>query len=80
MEVYIEPLEPAPALYLVGAGHVSYHLAQAAHTVGFKLHVIDDREKFANTERFPNAERSSWTRFRSGSHAPSCPRMRSRSS
>ena len=56
MEVYIEPLEPAPALYLVGAGHVSYHLAQAAHTVGFKLHVIDDREKFANTERFPNAE------------------------
>ena len=56
MEVYIEPLEPAPALYLVGAGHVAYHLAQAAHTVGFKLHVIDDREKFANTERFPDAE------------------------
>ena len=56
MEVYIEPLEPAPALYLVGAGHVSYHLARAAHTVGFKLHIIDDREKFANTERFPDAE------------------------
>jgi xanthine dehydrogenase accessory factor len=56
MEVYIEPIEPPPALYLVGAGHVSYHLAQAAHTVGFKLHVIDDREKFANTERFPDAE------------------------
>ena len=56
MEVYIEPIEPAPALYLVGAGHVSYHLALAAHTVGFKIHVIDDREKFANTERFPDAE------------------------
>ena len=56
MEVYIEPLEPAPALYLVGAGHVSYHLARAAHTVGFKLHIIDDREKFANVERFPDAE------------------------
>ena len=56
MEVYIEPFELAPTLYLVGAGHVSYHLAQAAHTVGFKLHVIDDREKFANTERFPDAE------------------------
>ncbi len=56
MEVYIEPLEPAPALYLVGAGHVAYHLAEVAHTVGFKLHVIDDREKFANAERFPNAE------------------------
>ena len=56
MEVYIEPLEPAPALYLVGAGHVAFHLAQAAHTVGFRLHVIDDREKFANSERFPHAE------------------------
>ena len=52
MEVYIEPLEPAPALYLVGGGHVAYHLAEVAHTVGFKLHVIDDREKFANAERF----------------------------
>ncbi len=56
MEVYIEPLEPAPALYLVGAGHVAYHLAKAAVTVGFRLHVIDDREKFANAERFPDAE------------------------
>jgi xanthine dehydrogenase accessory factor len=56
MEVYIEPLEPAPELYLVGAGHVSYHLARAAHEVGFKLHIIDDREKFANAERFPHAE------------------------
>ena len=56
MEVYIEPLEPAPALYLVGAGHVAFHLAQAAQTVGFRLHVIDDREKFANSERFPHAE------------------------
>ena len=56
MEVYIEPLEPATALYLVGAGHVSYHLARAAHAVGFRLHVIDDREKFANVERFPDAE------------------------
>jgi len=55
MEVYIEPLEPAPTLYLVGAGHVSYELARAAHTVGFKIHVIDDREKFANSERFPDA-------------------------
>ncbi len=55
MEVYIEPLEPAPELYLVGAGHVSYHLARAAHEVGFKLHIVDDREKFANAERFPDA-------------------------
>mgnify|MGYP001374875670 CR=1 FL=1 len=55
MEVYIEPLDAAAHLYLIGAGHVSYHLAQAASQVNFKIHVIDDREKFANQERFPDA-------------------------
>lgn len=56
MEVYIEPIEPSPALYVIGAGHVGYQLAHMAQTVGFKVHVIDDREKFANRERFPDAE------------------------
>ena len=55
MDVYIEPIEPSPELYVVGAGHVGYHLANLAHEVGFKVHVVDDREKFANRERFPNA-------------------------
>ena len=55
MEVYIEPIEAAPQLYLVGAGHVAYHLARAAVTVGFHVHVLDDREKFASAERFPDA-------------------------
>jgi xanthine dehydrogenase accessory factor len=55
MEVYIEPLEPAPHLYLLGAGHVSFHLARQAFGVGFRVHVIDDREKYANAERFPDA-------------------------
>ena len=55
MEVYIEPVEAAPQLYLVGAGHVAYHLARAAAPVGFHVHVLDDREKFASAERFPDA-------------------------
>jgi xanthine dehydrogenase accessory factor len=55
MEVYIEPIEPEPRLYIVGAGHVGYHLGRFAHEAGFKIHVIDDREKFANRERFPHA-------------------------
>ncbi len=56
MQVYIEPLEATPRLYVIGAGHVGYHLARLAHTIGFRTHVLDDREKFANTERFPDAE------------------------
>ena len=55
MEVYIEPIEAAPHLYLVGAGHVAYHLARVAATVGFHIHVLDDREKFASADRFPDA-------------------------
>src|SRR5262249_24578438 len=55
MDVYIEPIEPSPELYIVGAGHVAFHLARLAADVGFRVHVIDDREKFANAERFPTA-------------------------
>jgi xanthine dehydrogenase accessory factor len=56
MEVFIEPLAPAPHLYIAGAGHVGVQLARAAAEVGFRIHVVDDREKFANAERFPGAE------------------------
>jgi xanthine dehydrogenase accessory factor len=55
MDVYIEPLEPAPHLYLLGAGHVSVEVARVAQLAGFQVHVVDDREKFANAERFPGA-------------------------
>src|ERR1051325_16119 len=55
MDVYIEPIEPSPELYIVGAGHVGFHLARLAHEVGFSVHVADDREKFANDARFPPA-------------------------
>src|SRR5437763_13735247 len=55
MDVYIEPIEPSPELYVIGAGHVGFHLARLAHEVGFRVHVADDREKFANTDRFPTA-------------------------
>ncbi|MBI4887488.1 MAG: XdhC family protein [Acidobacteria bacterium] len=52
MEVFVEPVEPSPELYVLGAGHVGYFVAKLAYEVGFHVHAIDDREKFANTERF----------------------------
>ena len=55
MEVFIEPIEPSPAVYVIGAGHVGYYLAKFAHEAGFLVHVVDDREAFANRERFPTA-------------------------
>ncbi len=56
MDVHIDPLVPSPRLFIIGAGHVGLHLARAASEVGFRINVIDDREKFANAERFPGAE------------------------
>jgi xanthine dehydrogenase accessory factor len=56
MEVYIDPIAPAPALYVIGAGHVGWNLARIAADAGFRIHVLDDREKFANAERFPFAD------------------------
>jgi xanthine dehydrogenase accessory factor len=55
MEVFIEPLEAPPALYIFGAGHVGYYLARVASDAGFEVHVVDDRAAFANRERFPFA-------------------------
>jgi xanthine dehydrogenase accessory factor len=52
MEVFIEPIEPAPDVYIFGAGHVGASLAKMAYDTGFRVHVIDDREKFASAERF----------------------------
>lgn len=56
LEVFIEPIT-APALLLFGAGHVSRDLCEIASRAGFRVTVIDDREGFANTERFPVADR-----------------------
>ena len=52
MEVFIEPVEASPDVYVFGAGHVGYFVVKLAHEVGFRVHVIDDREKFASAERF----------------------------
>ncbi len=55
LEIFVEPILPQPTLYIFGGGHVSMALAATAHTAGFQVGVIDDRESFANSERFPMA-------------------------
>jgi xanthine dehydrogenase accessory factor len=55
LEVFVEPILPQPVLYIFGGGHVSIAVANAAHTAGFAIGVIDDREQFANAQRFPMA-------------------------
>ncbi|MEW6375395.1 MAG: XdhC family aldehyde oxidoreductase maturation factor [Thermodesulfobacteriota bacterium] len=56
IEVLLEPVFSEPTVYLFGAGHVSQQVAPLAKKVEFKVVVIDDREMFANRERFPEAD------------------------
>jgi xanthine dehydrogenase accessory factor len=56
MQVFIEPVEGTPTLCLFGAGHVAQPLARMAKASGFRVEVVDDRIKFANRDRFPDAD------------------------
>jgi xanthine dehydrogenase accessory factor len=56
LNVFVEPVIPQPRAYIFGAGHVSKSLSKVAVLAGFSTVVIDDREQFANRERFPEAD------------------------
>ncbi len=55
MDVYIEPVEVEENLVIYGAGHVAQATAAVAHTLGFRVTVVDEREDLATPERFPDA-------------------------
>lgn len=44
-------------LIIIGAGHVGQKVAQLATEVDFDVWVVDDREEFCNSSRFPQAKR-----------------------
>src|SRR4051812_3962202 len=56
LEIFIEPVLPIPQLFIFGAGHVAQSLYKVAQLAGFEITVIDDREAYANRERFPEAK------------------------
>ena len=51
------PVPERVRLLIVGCGHVGQAVAELAGKVGFDLRVLDDREHYANSERFPSADR-----------------------
>ena len=56
LDIFIEPVLPAALLYLFGAGHVALNLHKVASNAGFDVTIVDDRETYANAERFPGAK------------------------
>ena len=56
LNVFVEPILPQPRAFIFGAGHISKSLSKVASLAGFATVIVDDRETFANRERFPEAD------------------------
>ena len=66
VECYIEAYTTPPTLVLIGGGHVSNAIVPIAKSVGFRIFVFDDREQFANPDRFPDADITMVGDYRNG--------------
>jgi len=55
LSVFVEPVVPQPRVFIFGAGHISKSISQIANLAGFATVIVDNREAFANAERFPEA-------------------------
>jgi len=54
VEIFIEPVG-SPVVIIFGAGHIARSLVPLCKMAGLNTKVVDDREQFANRERFPDA-------------------------
>jgi xanthine dehydrogenase accessory factor len=56
LNIFVEPVIPQPRAFIFGGGHVSKGISKIATLAGFSTSIIDNRQAFANAERFPEAE------------------------
>jgi xanthine dehydrogenase accessory factor len=54
--VYVKIFKPRAKLLIIGAGHIGVELFKLAKILDFYTVIFDDREEFANEERFASAD------------------------
>lgn len=55
-EVFVDVFPPPPTLIIFGAVHIAIPLVKIAKECGFRVRVIDGRQKFLTKERFPEVD------------------------
>lgn len=58
IKILQEGVVPQKKLVIFGGGHISLPLAEMAKILGYRVIVVDDREEFANPERFKGADKT----------------------
>ncbi|MGL5329310.1 MAG: XdhC family protein [Peptostreptococcaceae bacterium] len=53
---YIKIFKPRPRLLIVGGGHVGFNIYNVSKNLDFYTIIVDDREEYANQERFREAD------------------------
>jgi xanthine dehydrogenase accessory factor len=56
VEVFVEPILPAPLLIVIGAGHVGKAVVHLAKWLGYRVALSDDRAEYCNPVAIPDAD------------------------
>ena len=53
VSIFFDPILKSSRMFIFGGGHVGKAIAEMAQFLEFDLHIIDDREEWANKENYP---------------------------
>lgn len=56
IDFFVELFRENPRMVICGGGHVSQPVCKVAKMLGFYVTIVDDREEFVTSERFPDAD------------------------
>ncbi|MBM3181644.1 MAG: XdhC family protein [Chloroflexi bacterium] len=57
VEIFLEVILPPPTLIIVGGVHIAIPLTSLAKTLGYRTILVDPRQAWGNTERFPHVDK-----------------------
>jgi xanthine dehydrogenase accessory factor len=56
VQIFVEPILPAPTALVIGGGHVGKAVVHLAKWLGYRVELADDRPEFCSEESVPDAD------------------------